>query len=636
MISYAQSPGRSSSRSRRASTVPAARNATPKQIPKVWRVIGPRSISGCIRTRRLFRPLTQHRAKYRVEGLMAALRRMLAAVALVLLVLPGTAWATTVSNPNGVVQVGGTQGPNGVGVTVSGQTLRISDPSNITGDGSGGCVNDTSAQTPTVMCPLAGVNSLNVQLEGGNDTYNSSSALPATIMGAGGLDEIHGGPGPDHVVGGTEGGDPETDANILDGGGGDDMIEGASGPEKITGGAGADRLFGGAGADSVDGGDGNDMVDGGSGNDTVAGGSGDDTLDPGDGPEGGSADSDLLDGGADADQLSYGARTTPVNVTLDDVANDGVAGENDDVRTTVESVTGGTAGDTMGGSAGANTLNGGPGNDQMAGNGGDDAIDGGGDDDTADGGDGNDSVSGGAGSDTVAGGRGDDVVNGSVAGLVGIDGGDQVSGGDGNDAMAGGDGDDTFDGGPGADAMSGGPGTDTASYENPVAVGRVHAAGAPVVVSLNVTLDANPNDGLANEGDNVGTDVENLQSGGTNDTFTGNAGANRFVSAGGEDYLDGGGGSDSMFGGGSADIIRTRDGTADTVDCGSRSDMAIIDPIDTTTGCEILDKGGRLRPRLAKRFVLRKTKRRPRFGIPRMRRTVPLKESLLLPNGSHL
>jgi hypothetical protein len=47
VISYAQSPGFPHSRSRRATSAPAARNARAKQIPKVCSVSGPMSISGC-------------------------------------------------------------------------------------------------------------------------------------------------------------------------------------------------------------------------------------------------------------------------------------------------------------------------------------------------------------------------------------------------------------------------------------------------------------------------------------------------------------------------------------------------------------------------------------------------------------
>ncbi len=47
-ISYDQSTGSSSSLSRLATMAPETRNANAKQMPNVWRVIGPRESSGCM------------------------------------------------------------------------------------------------------------------------------------------------------------------------------------------------------------------------------------------------------------------------------------------------------------------------------------------------------------------------------------------------------------------------------------------------------------------------------------------------------------------------------------------------------------------------------------------------------------
>jgi hypothetical protein len=115
------------------------------------------------------------------------------------------------------------------------------------------------------------------------------------------------------------------------------------------------------------------------------------------------AGSDQLHGGSDADMLSYGARTDPLNVTMDGRANDGAPGENDLIDNDIEEVDGGRAADTMTGNDGPNVL---------VGADGDDTIDGGAGDDTLDGTAGTDTVLGRAGADTVSGGNGEDVVDG--------------------------------------------------------------------------------------------------------------------------------------------------------------------------------------------------------------------------------
>ncbi len=91
------------------------------------------------------------------------------------------------------------------------------------------------------------------------------------------------------------------------------------------------------------------VLDGGLGNDTLAGGAGPDSL----------------IGGAGIDSAEYWLRTVPVNVTLDGTANDGAAGEGDNVST--EAVRGGSGGDRLTGGGDANQLYGGPGDDILDG-----------------------------------------------------------------------------------------------------------------------------------------------------------------------------------------------------------------------------------------------------------------------------
>jgi len=83
------------------------------------------------------------------------------------------------------------------------------------------------------------------------------------------------------------------------------------------------------------------------------------------------------------------------------IANDGAAGENDNVGISVENLIGGSGADDLTATAGANELDGNAGNDVLSGLAGSDAIFGG---------PGNDTISGGAESDELRGERGDDTL----------------------------------------------------------------------------------------------------------------------------------------------------------------------------------------------------------------------------------
>ena len=78
------------------------------------------------------------------------------------------------------------------------------------------------------------------------------------------------------------------------------------------------------------------------------------------------------------DGVSYAARTAPVDVSLDDAANDGDrAGEGDNVRADVENVSLGSGNDRAWGDDDANVIDGGTGSDSIWANGGDDRLTGG-------------------------------------------------------------------------------------------------------------------------------------------------------------------------------------------------------------------------------------------------------------------
>jgi len=160
-------------------------------------------------------------------------------------------------------------------------------------------------------------------------------------------------------------------------------LAGTDGNDALSGTAGPDAIFGLAGDDALNGARGDDDLDGGPGADDLRGGPG-------------------------TDAVLYGGRQGSVAVTLDGAANDGEAGERDNVRGDVEAVFGGAGGDRLTGDARANLLDGAGGDDAILGDEGIDRLLGGDGDDVItafDGGD--DLVDCGPGRDTVTADRGD-------------------------------------------------------------------------------------------------------------------------------------------------------------------------------------------------------------------------------------
>lgn len=105
------------------------------------------------------------------------------------------------------------------------------------------------------------------------------------------------------------------------------------------------------------------------GDDSISGGGGDDDLDGGPG-------SDLLRGGEGRDAVSYGG-SVGVEATIDGVADDGTAGEKDNIGLDVEDLFGTESDDKLTGSAAANTLDGAGGADRLDGGPGPDVLIGG-------------------------------------------------------------------------------------------------------------------------------------------------------------------------------------------------------------------------------------------------------------------
>ena len=128
---------------------------------------------------------------------------------------------------------------------------------------------------------------------------------------------------------------------------------------SLSGGSGADVIVGGPRDDDIDGGPGTDVLDGRDGDDDISGGT----------------DADSLRGGPGVDTVTYGGHERAVSVSLDDVADDGAAGEGDDAASDFENIVGGRGPDRLVGTDGPNELEGGPSANDLFGGGGDDELD---------------------------------------------------------------------------------------------------------------------------------------------------------------------------------------------------------------------------------------------------------------------
>ena len=245
----------------------------------------------------------------------------------------------------------------------------------------------TTLDATTVECTVAA--RVRVELGDGHDSVSSYNTLSHDA-----LYELIGGDG-DDALGGYADADLRED---LQGGAGKDSLRGYGGADRLAGGAGDDTLQGDGGADVLLGEDGNDTL------------RGDHQAAPA---------PDVIDGGPGSDKLEdfteYGTDLhPPAAVSLDGVANDGRAGEGDNV-TSIERHIAYVSG-THVLSDGAEewqiwaNLDGGA--SSVHARGGDDTITGADAAETIDGGAGNDRIEGGKGHDTLVGGPGADVIYG--------------------------------------------------------------------------------------------------------------------------------------------------------------------------------------------------------------------------------
>ena len=377
-----------------------------------------------------------------------------------------------------------------------------------------------SAQAPCavidphrVSCAAIGIRQFSVDTGDGNDSIRNFTDLRGGIFTGAGDDTVFDGNGPQTIVLGT--GDDTvrmgSGSDLVGGGPGTDTVvyertapvivdldgvadDGEAGEhddvqvdvEVVFGGAGNDTLVGNPAANALHGGFGNDLVRGLGGNDVVDGGSGADNLFGDDG----------------TDTSTYEDRSAGVVVTLDDMANDGPSGENDNAHSDIENITGGRGADFLFGTAGSNVLRGQAGDDHL---------------------------SAGDGNDVVDGGAGDDLIEDSTSPDHSVDGA-----------------------GTGADTMSGGPGTDTVDYSRKT-------------TGVIVRLDDLVNDGQAGEHDNTHTDIENILGTNSSDDLIGSAANN---------VIDGFAGNDLEHGLGGNDVLGGDDAGADNLFGGTGTDTA--------------------------------------------------------------
>lgn len=135
--------------------------------------------------------------------------------------------------------------------------------------------------------------------------------------------------------------------------------------QVLIGGIGDDFMIAGTGQNTLDGQAGNDTLFGFSGPDNMNGREGNDTLIPGTGR-------DVVVGAAGRDRVSYVTHPAPVVVSVDGAANDGAAGEGDNVAADVEELEGSGGNDVLAGNELVNRFFGSPGNDTYIGGAGND------------------------------------------------------------------------------------------------------------------------------------------------------------------------------------------------------------------------------------------------------------------------
>jgi len=248
------------------------------------------------------------------------------------------------------------------------------------------------------FCPASIVNSVFVDSGLGNDTVEYRLPHPGHVLLGAGNDRMNAGKReavgrtiqPVTYVSGSgydeityAGADRGVAVNVADG----LASDGRPGIDRENVATGFDTIVGSPFDDSLLGGDLAEIMIGLGGNDFLAGGHGNDLF-----PTHGLDGADDYHGGPGRDMIDYFGRTQPVMVRLDNSATDGQSGERDLVRTNVENIRGGQAGDVLDSQGAHSRLDGSGGSDLLFGGSGPDTLIGGSGIDTLNSGDGNDAV----------------------------------------------------------------------------------------------------------------------------------------------------------------------------------------------------------------------------------------------------
>jgi Ca2+-binding RTX toxin-like protein len=363
-------------------------------------------------------------------------------------------------------------------------------------------------------------------------------------------------------------------ADNLSGGAGNDTLQGLAGDDTLDGGADDDTVEGGAGNDSMLGGSGNDSLTGGDGDDTLIGGTGDDTLvagnntGAGDSLVGGTGNDVLtdsffnatLEGGDDADLFNLGFGTATVTGGEGGTDSDTISFStaNDPVTITLTGNEQGTYSDSDGDSGQFTEI------EAFVLTDGDDSLDGTASTDVIDvvAGDGNDTLIGGSAADTFQGGLGNDSVDGGLGADTLVDGlgADTLLGGQGNDLLISENAGDAIDQ---PQLLDGGAGEDTIRIEGDFTAQDtiVGGTGTDELQLLpdddrNLTVDMTT--GITADGTTGAqefSEIENITTGGGDDTITGDGQNNVLNSGSGADSIDAGGGHDTLNGGTGDDVL---------------------------------------------------------------------------------
>ncbi len=215
---------------------------------------------------------------------------------------------------------------------------------------------------------------------GGSDTISGRGGNDF-LEGSSGADTLDGGDGFDDVEYQTSPGGVTVDLAAGTGSGsfaeGDSImnVEGLAGSQfkdVLLGTDDVNTIQGRDGNDEIDGRGGDDLIYGDQGNDRESGGAGDDHFAQGVAGSG----RDVIDGGDGSDFVEYHGRGNPIHISGDGKANDGEAGERDNVIS-IEEYGACDGSDRVSGGSGPDVLKGRPGNDRLTGNAGDDRLVGG-------------------------------------------------------------------------------------------------------------------------------------------------------------------------------------------------------------------------------------------------------------------